>query len=263
MLDASLSDAALSEYAEATRVAAAEYGLELHSTFTGLASYSSNGLLHPQASMRAACQKWFERAIAFTSMIGARGTGGFIGSLTAHDATDATRRASLLEDLANQMRMLSQVASEKRLAFLMFENMSGFREFGHTIEEAHLLERIAAGSPVPWLLCLDVGHTVVRSGKAEGGSPEEWLGEQWFHTPVLQLQQANREGDQHWPFTRARNQAGLVLGSDVVEAIGGWPEEDDVCAFLEIMHPPEADDEAVLADLRESVAYWTDQGMEP
>jgi hypothetical protein len=103
----------------------------------------------------------------------------------------------------------------------------------------------------------------VRSGKAEGGSPEEWLGEQWFHTPVLQLQQANREGDQHWPFTRARNQAGLVLGSDVVEAIGGWPEEDDVCAFLEIMHPPEADDEAVLADLRESVAYWTDQGMEP
>ncbi len=52
--------------AEQVRAACAAAGLTLHSTFTGLAAYSSNLLLHPDPAARERARAWYRRAIDFT-----------------------------------------------------------------------------------------------------------------------------------------------------------------------------------------------------
>ena len=65
--------------ADGLRASVRAAGLELHSTFTGLAAYSSNLLLAPDRASRAAALAWFSGAIAFTSRAGGVATGGHSG----------------------------------------------------------------------------------------------------------------------------------------------------------------------------------------
>ena len=60
-------DQAIDE-AERLRAACAAVGLTLHSTFTGLAAYSSNLLLHPDPAARERARAWYRRAIDFTRL---------------------------------------------------------------------------------------------------------------------------------------------------------------------------------------------------
>ena len=73
---------------------------------------------------------------------------------------------------------------------------------------------------------------------------------------MIHLQQSDRTGDHHWPFTPEYNKLGLVRANDVIDALRSWPQEADVYLFLEAIHPFEADDDLVLDDLRQSIAYW-------
>ncbi|MDQ6796329.1 MAG: sugar phosphate isomerase/epimerase, partial [Chloroflexota bacterium] len=47
-------------------------GGDLHSTFTGLAAYSGNLLLHPDPIQRARAEAWFGWAIRYTAAAGGR-----------------------------------------------------------------------------------------------------------------------------------------------------------------------------------------------
>jgi hypothetical protein len=42
----------------------------------------------------------------------------------------------------------------------------------------------------------------------------------------------------------------------VLDVLRSWPQDADVYLFLEAIHPFEADDNLVLDELRQSVAYW-------
>ena len=64
-------------------------GLTLHSTFTGLAAYSSNLLLHPDPAARERARAWYRRVIDFTAAAGA-GRPAAISARTA-STTGATR----------------------------------------------------------------------------------------------------------------------------------------------------------------------------
>ena len=64
--------AALEVEAAAIRAATDPCGIVVGSTFTGLAAYSRNGLLHPSPAGRAAALDWFRRAIRFTAAVGDR-----------------------------------------------------------------------------------------------------------------------------------------------------------------------------------------------
>lgn len=259
LLDSSVSDAVLEDYAKTVREAVRTHRIDLHSTFTGMASYSGNGLLHPLESAREASQRWFERAIDFSAAAGARGTGGFLGSFSSLDAADLSRKEQLLTELAQRMRSLSAYAGRRGLEFLMFENMSGPLEFGHLIDEARVLDEVGA-APTPWVLCLDVGHIAVLPEDLPDGVTSTWITEPWAHQPVLQLQQARRGVDHHWPFTAERNRDGLVDGAVVVAELQNLPTEETIFMFLEIMHSPETPDEVVLRELQESVQYWVSNG---
>jgi sugar phosphate isomerase/epimerase len=256
LIDPALDRRATSEYADAVRHAAARSGLQLHSTFTGLAGYSSSQLLHPSPRLRTAARRWFERAVDLTARMGVAGTGGFVGAFSVQDAGDASRRRALLIGYRDALRRLADHAAGRGLEFLLFENMAVPREFGHCIEEAHEIEAMTAGTAVPWRLCLDVGHPCALHTGTRSDDPLAWLAERWEQVPVVQVQQANRDGDFHWPFTDARNTVGLVDASEVVAALRRW-DADDIEVFLEVIHPFEADDAQVLDDLRASVEHWS------
>lgn len=261
MMDPGLDMAASAPYAASVRRACEAAGVAVHSLFTGLAAYSANLLLHPEPAMRDAAQRWFERSVELGALAGARGVGGFLGALGVADAADPARRRSLLAELGERLHRLADRASAAGLGFLLMENMAVRREPGSVIGEMHELEVLAAGSAVPWVLCLDLGHPCALRTGTPSDDPLAWVAEGWAHLPVVQIQQANRDGDHHWPFTEARNAVGLLEAGPAVAALAGMgsPERDGgapVHVFFEVIHPAEADDDAVLDDLRQSAAHW-------
>ncbi|MEO8954076.1 MAG: sugar phosphate isomerase/epimerase family protein [Ktedonobacteraceae bacterium] len=254
LVDPLLDEAIVAAYAQNVRHCAAEKGVFLHSTFTGLAAYSWSQLLHPNKAMRDAAMHWYRRAIEFSVRLGTLGTGGHIGALSVQDAANAARKQALQQEMFERMEELSRYAAQRGLRFLLFENMAVEREWGYCIEEAQLLEQRAVSGGVPLTLCLDVGHPCALHTRTSSDDYLVWLTQPWQHTPVLHLQQTDRGGDHHWPFTAAYNSQGIVQLESILAIVRHW-NVDDVYLFLEPIHPFEADDDTVLADLRESVQY--------
>ncbi|GAC1566328.1 MAG: TIM barrel protein [Ktedonobacteraceae bacterium] len=257
LVDPLLHETATRTCADAVRELATTHDLFIHSTFTGLAAYSWSQLQHPDLAMREAAVRWYERAIDFTARLGARGMGGHMGAMSVQDAMNQERKKSLLQELQERLTALSQYAAQAGLTHLLFENMAVTREWGHSIEEAEWLTNLDTGEGgVPLVLCLDVGHPcALRTGTASDDYLA-WFARPWPHLPVVHLQQTDRTGDHHWPFTRDYNARGMMRAESVLQAIEPWLMRGDVYLFLEPIHPFEADDSLVLDELRESVEYW-------
>jgi sugar phosphate isomerase/epimerase len=256
LLDPQTDPATLAAYASSVRESAANHQLLIHSTFTGLAAYSWNQLLHPLEAIRDAATQWYEHAIDFTAQMGAWGVGGHIGALSVQDAAHPTRRQDLLAEMTTRLNALTGYAAQKGLQFLLFENMAVTREYGHTIEEAQSLLTSVTGPGVPLLLCLDVGHPCALHTGTDSDDYLAWLNHSWPRSPVVHLQQTDHTGDHHWPFTSTYNQMGVVQAEPIVRALRQWSANQDIYVFLEPIHPFEADDTHVLNELKESVAYW-------
>jgi D-erythrulose 1-phosphate 3-epimerase len=256
LVDPLLDESATTAYANTVRAYAGAHDILLHSTFTGLAAYSWSQLLHPVEAMREAAMQWYERAINFTARLGALGTGGHIGALSVQDAMNEDRKRELISEMRERLASLSRYAAEKGLQFLLFENMAVSREWGHSIEEAQSLANLVAQGGVPLVLCLDVGHPCALHTGTVSDYYLAWFAQSWPHTPVVHLQQTDRTGDHHWPFTQAYNDQGIVRADSVLNTVRHWPDESDVYLFLEPIHAFEADDDVVLHDLRQSVQYW-------
>jgi sugar phosphate isomerase/epimerase len=256
LLDPLLDEAAVMAYADEVRACAASYNLLIHSAFTGLAAYSWSQLLHPQESVRAAAMRWYERAIDVTARLGARGMGGHLGAFSVQDAANQERRQELLRDLQARLSALARYAAQRGLDFLLFENMAVEREWGHTIDEAQWLANLDTGPGVPLVLCFDVGHPCALHTGTSSDDYLAWFAVSWPHQPIVHLQQTDRTGDHHWPFTAEYNALGLVSAEDTLPALQPWLAQQDVYLFLEPIHPFETEDGRVLAELRESVGYW-------
>src|SRR3989440_3640857 len=136
LVDPLLDEGTTMAYADAVRELAAARNIFMHSAFTGLAAYSWNQLLHPHLSMREAATRWYERAIDFTARLGASGMGGHIGAFSVQDAANPERKQMLLGELEKRLVTLAKHAKQRRLSFLLFENMAGWREWGHSIAGA-------------------------------------------------------------------------------------------------------------------------------
>jgi D-erythrulose 1-phosphate 3-epimerase len=108
---------------------------------------------------------------------------------------------------------------------------------------------------VPVLLCLDVGHQCVPGTAGPDRDPYAWLERLGARAPVVQLQQTDGKADHHSPFTPQANAAGIIEPARVLAALDRSGAAD-VALILEIIPPFEQDDDQVLADLRQSAAYW-------
>ena len=236
------------------RSACERAGLDLHSTFTGLAAYSSNLLLHPDADLRARAEAWYRKAIAFTAAAGARATGGHVGAYSAADWRDPMRREALGKELRAALERLAAAARLAGLQELYVENLAAARE-PSTMDGVLRLLTGGDGEHVPVVLCLDVGHQCAPGAQGPDRDPYAWLERLGGRAPVVQLQQSDAAGDHHWPFTRARNAQGRIDADRVLAALDASGAQGTVL-LLEVIPPFEQDDDEVVEELRESVAYW-------
>ena len=254
LVDLESGDAAIARQAAEVREAAAAAGLQVHSTFTGLAAYSYNLLLHPTEEGRAAARSWYQRAIAFTAAIGAGGTGGHVGAFDVPSWRDLQRRAVLWADLKASLDGLAGDARRAGQRFILVENLAAARE-PSTIAQFQDLITAGDADHVPISLCLDLGHQCVPGTTGDDRDPYAWLRQLGRLAPVIQLQQSDADSDHHWPFTAARNREGRIDADRVIDALGEGGVEESLLA-LEMIPPFEQDDDEVLADLVESAVYW-------
>ena len=240
--------------AEQTRIALVRHGLRAETTFTGLAAYSFNLLMHPDAEYRAAARRWYKQVIDLTAQLGATAAGGHVGTLSVPDAADPDARAERWAGLRDYLAELAAYAHQAGLDRLLVENLVTDREPSTMVLIDNILsERAVARAPVQ--LCLDLGHPFVCGGSAQDRDPYAWLAHFGPRIAEVQLQQSDGLGDHHWPFTAERNATGLVDPGRVLDTLAG-AGVTDVLLILEVIPPFEADDREVLADLRASAQVW-------
>lgn len=249
------SPAALLEVeAASVRRACGEFGVELHSTFTGLAAYSSNLLLHPDAEARALAEAWYGRMVDFTAALGARATGGHIGAFSALDSSNGERRTELSRQLGDSLERLTRRARQAGLFAFLVENLAPTRE-PSTFASVEGLLAPGDENHVPVRLCLDVGHMCTPGLAGLEVDPYAWLTRFGRSTEVVHLQQSDSSGDHHWPFTEEANRVGRIEAERVLSALDASGAEE-VALILEVIPPFEAADDQVLRDLEASVHYW-------
>lgn len=236
------------------RAACARHDLILHSTFTGLAAYSSNLLLHPDPDARRRAVRWYQKVIDFTAEAGAGSTGGHVGAFSVADFADPARQASLEEELRDSLSALAEYGRTRGLTSLMIENLAASRE-PSTMHGVRSLLHAGDAARVPIVLCLDIGHQCVAGTTGDERDPYEWL--QAFATAVhiVQIQQSDANADHHWAFTDEHNREGRIDAGRVLSALAS-AGDTDIALVLEIIPPFEQADDDVLADLVTSAAYW-------
>jgi sugar phosphate isomerase/epimerase len=85
------------------RSALDEYGLRAETVFTGLAAYSLNLLMHPDAERRRAAADWYLGVVDLAARVGARGAGGHVGAMSVPDWSDPERRAQRWSGLQSSL----------------------------------------------------------------------------------------------------------------------------------------------------------------
>jgi len=240
--------------AEQTRAALSRHGLRAETTFTGLAAYSLNLLMHPEAEYRAAARRWYKQVIELTAQLGANATGGHVGSLSVPDWSDPATRARRWADLRDTLAELAAYAHQAGLDHLLVENLVTDREPSTmALIEDLLSERTVAHAPIQ--LCLDLGHPFASGAAGPDADPYAWLKHFGPRVPEVQLQQTDGLGDRHWPFTAERNAAGRIDPGRVLDILADAGAAD-VLLILEVIPAFEGDDQQVITDLRASAEVW-------
>jgi sugar phosphate isomerase/epimerase len=224
--------------ARAAKAAADAHGIAMHSAQIGLAGYTYNGLLHPDATARALARDWWGRSIELAAELGAGAAGA------------PARRQSLYAELLEHIHHLADQARRHGLSALLVEPTPLPREIPATIAETKQLLADCSDSAVPLRLVIDVGHALYRPLYGEGVTLEQWLRPLARHIGVLHLQNHDFRSDAHWgwpdergsydPHHLARDAAACGLA--------------DVPVFIELFFPFEQDDAEVLAMVESSVA---------
>jgi sugar phosphate isomerase/epimerase len=245
---------ALRAQADAVREACARHGLDLHSTFTGLAAYSANLLLHPDRDFRDRASAFLRLAVDFTAACGAGSFGGHVGAFSVADWADPARRAALEAELRERLAELAAYAHQQGLEGLMVENLAVARE-PSTMAGMEALLDPGDERHVPIELCLDVGHHCVVGTAGEERDPYAWARRMGRFAPVVQLQQTDGAGDHHWPFTADTNAKGLIQAGRLLDALDA-SGASDIALIIEVIPAFEADDDDVVREMAASVAYW-------
>jgi D-erythrulose 1-phosphate 3-epimerase len=253
-LDLSLADVA--GQADPLRAACTANGLTLHSTFTGLAAYSSNLLLHPDPAARHRARAWYRRVISFTAAAGAGSAGGHLGAYSVHDWRDPIRRRELWSELGETLADLAGYARKEGLSGLMAENLAAARE-PSTMRMLSSLLTEGDEAHVPVTLCLDVGHQCVPGTSGQDRDPYAWLEQMGAAATVVQLQQTDGIADHHWPFTPETNAVGIIDAQKALAALDR-SGATDIALVLEVIPAFEQDDDQALAEIRKSADYWRD-----
>ncbi|MGD0610909.1 MAG: TIM barrel protein [Anaerolineales bacterium] len=256
LLDPTLPEPNRSSLCGEIRSAINEFGLVLHSTFTGLIIYSQNHLAHPDAAVRESAYHWSEGALEVSKKLNAQAYGGHIGAMSALDYADPERRAFIHYREVEAVRSLTKLAAQLGLQYFLWEPMPTPREIPHDPHEAiELMEEVNQGSQIPVYLCFDVGHCNSFDFN-QPGDPYEWLEKLLPWTRVIHLQQTDGKADHHWPFTPEFNKIGIIDPKRIAEIAKESPFPE-IPLFFELGHAFDATDQHILEDHKQSIEFWS------
>jgi sugar phosphate isomerase/epimerase len=225
-------------------------GIAIHSVQIGLAGYTYNGLLHPDAAVRGIAEDWWRRSIDMAAELGARAVGGPVGALSVADTASPERRAALYDEVVERLGHLAGHAAEAGLEALLVEPTPLPREIPSTVAEARQLVADTAGGAVPILFVLDVGHALYRPLYGEDASLVPWLSELRDAIGVLHLQNHDYRADAHWGWPDPRGAYDPAGFFREVRDAG----LEDVPVFIEVFSPFEQADDEILPLIRSSLA---------
>ncbi|MFC3798001.1 sugar phosphate isomerase/epimerase family protein [Cohnella sp. GCM10012308] len=252
LLNVFLPDPIIREQVERINRSTQQYGLNVTSTFTS-AFTRVNHFMHPDADTRKAWLDWFKKFARVSVDLGARSTGSHFGILTFADYDDPARREYLVNEGIKNWQELSWYCKDLGMDHLLFEPMSIPREMANTVADTReLLARLNDGAGIPFKLCLDVGH----APHPDDRDPYRWVRELGSVSPIIHIQQTEKDHSRHWPFTEEYNKLGIIHGEPLLAAIeqSGATEAEIV---FEISHREAWSTEfRIIQDHRESVAYW-------
>jgi D-erythrulose 1-phosphate 3-epimerase len=235
--------------AKRVRAAVAAEGLSLHSAFVGLAAYTYNGLLHPDAEGRRAAELWFERASDLAAEMGAPALGGPVGGVSVAQGAQTPTDTRHYDEFIRVFGKLTSYAKRAGLEAWLIEPTPLKRELPWTVAGAQQLLRDLEGvAALPVQYVLDVGHALYRPLYGPEASLEPWL-ELGGHIGLVHAQQTDGESDSHWGFTRPGRVDVAGLAAQLERAGVRVP------VILEVFYPFEQDDEAVRRDLVASVEH--------
>lgn len=252
LLNLFLPEDIVREQVERINRAAEKHGLLVTSTFTS-AFTRVNHFMHPDARTRAVWLDWFKRFAAISREMGAKSTGSHFGILTFADYDDLARREFIVSEALKLWRELSWYCKELGMEYMLFEPMSIPREMANTVEETReLLDRLNDGSGLPFKVCLDVGHAPHPNDR----DPYRWVRELGRVSPIIHIQQTEKDHSRHWPFTDEYNKLGIIHGEPLLAAIEESGAEEAELVF-EIGHREAWPTEfRIIDDHVKSVQYW-------
>lgn len=235
--------------AKRVRASAAAEGLTLHSAFVGLAAYTYNGLLHPDAEGRRAAALWFERASDLAAEMGAPAIGGPVGGISVQQVAQTPTDTRHYDEFIRTFGKLTAHAKRAGLEAWLIEPTPLKRELPWTSSGAQqLLRDLEEVAALPVRYALDVGHALYRPLYGPAASLEPWL-DLGRHIGLVHVQQTDGESDSHWGFTRPGIVDVGILAMQLERARVRVP------VILEVFYPFEQDDEAVRRDLVASVEH--------
>jgi D-erythrulose 1-phosphate 3-epimerase len=234
------------------KTAAGAHGLAIHSAFVGLAAYTYNALLHPEAAGRKAAKLWYLRAIDRAAEMGAAAVGGPVGGMGVRDLADPAIRRARYAELVTTLGELTDYAAARGLTEILIEPTPLPREIPWTVAEATTLLDDLGATAVPVRYCLDVGHALYQPLYGDDARLEPWMGELGDRIGLVHLQQTDGRSDSHWGFTRP----GIVRPAEVADLMARSGVKAPL--VLEVFYPFELTDEAVRSDIVASVVACRD-----
>jgi D-erythrulose 1-phosphate 3-epimerase len=238
------------------RKAAADWGLQIDSAFSGFANYCFDGLLHPDAAGRKASMEWWKRAFDVAADIGAKASGGPLGGMSVTDASHPEQRQRRYDDLLDAVVKLSKAAKAAGLERLQIECTPLAREVPYTVEMAKkFLSDLEGRCDVSIKLLVDIGHALYQPLYGPEVRMPQWLNGLGHSIGAFHLQNTDFQSDSHWGWPDSRGLFDVAGFAREVQAAG----LHDVPAFLEIIYPFELADEAVLKNITSSVMHCRHQ----
>jgi sugar phosphate isomerase/epimerase len=236
---------------------AAHRGVRIDTATTGEVPHKSNALLDPDPAVRRCYLRWYEKLVLASSILGAEGSGVYLGTLSSRDFASARRKEYLISVLMEEIVHLTGIAKGAGQKYFMWEPMSIPREIPCTIAETReLLGRANEGASVPVLLCLDVGHGWIRSPDPRDRDPYAWLRDLGHLSPAIHMQQTDGKGSRHWPFTPEWNEKGVIVPEKVAEALEAAGAKRTFIVFEYFFSAHAIAEEGALDAMKQSVEHW-------
>ena len=213
---------------------------------------------HPDPDVRRYYVEWFKTMADIAADLGCPAIGTQYAILTFRDFDDAGRRDAILAHALSCWREVADHAGRRGLSYLFWEPMSVARELGHTQADTQRLQDTidAAHLAIPLKPMVDIDHGDVTSSDPADTDPFAWARNFATQSPIIHIKQSSMNKGGHWPFTATYNREGRIQPEPLIEAVkAGGGHDNELCLELAFREREPAD-RAVVAAMRESVAFW-------